>query len=115
MTSLKHSFVRVENKKAHRNAYCLLKKESTEPYKIIVSSKSGQSFSRCNSTSEWSAVEPFSFVSSITAIFMLVVRSAVLLHDHVSMGIAVCLIDWVLLLPFEKSRDGQIASTFEQP
>ena len=47
-----------------------------------------------------------------TAIFILAVSSAVLVHDvstsddDVSMMIAVFLIGWILLMPFEKSSDG---------
>ena len=47
-----------------------------------------------------------------TAIFILVVSSAVVLHDvsaragEVSMGIATFPIGQILLLPFEKSSDG---------
>ena len=55
-----------------------------------------------------------------TAIFILVVSSAVLLHDvsaraaDVSMGISVFLIGWILLLQLENSSDGQIASMFDK-
>ena len=50
-----------------------------------------------------------------TAIFILVVSSVVIaMMCDVSMELTVSPIGWILLLPFKKSSDGQVASTFDQ-